>query len=374
MNKTSKIILAILVLVIIVVLIVILYKPAPKGTIKIGAILPLTGTQAYIGQDMKEGIDLAVEEFNNQGGVNRKLIEVVYEDSQGDPKIAISSFNKLKGFGDINLFITTLSHVTLALAPLAEEAKNPMFTIAVSPSILDAGEYIFVNNFNGEQELGYLIDFIISKFQYKKLAIIAQNVEFGIQYRDVLERKWREKNGLIVATELFDSSATDYRTQLTKIKNADPDFIYVVGYAPHIARVLVQSKELGIQKRLFSYWGAQEKSLLDTAKETAEGLIFPSSPFSQETVSYFFEKYKPKYNREPHYRAGLSYDIIGILLEALKKCDTDSSKTVCIKEKIYAIEDYPGVTGLTSVTPEGGTTKEIVIWEVKNGQFVPYEE
>jgi branched-chain amino acid transport system substrate-binding protein len=372
MNKTTKIIGGIIVLAIIV-LIVVFYKPAPKETIKIGAILPLSGTNAYIGQDMREGIDMAVEEINKKSGVNRKLIEIIYEDSAGDPKIAISSFNKLYGLEDVKLFITTLSNVTLALAPLAEENETPMFTIACSPSILDAGEYTFVNNFNGEQELGFLANFIISKFQFKKLGIIAQNTEFAIQYKDVLERRWKERGGDMVANELFDNSATDYRTQLLKIKNANPDFIYVVGYSPHITRVLIQARELGIQKQFFSYWGAQEKKLLEDAGDTAEGLIISSSPFSKETAAEFFEKYEPKYNREPHYKAGLSYDIVGMLVKALKKCDVDSSKTICIKDEIYKIIDYPGVTGSTSVTDKGDTTKEIIIWEVKNGQFVPYE-
>lgn len=379
MNKTLKNIIAIIVVIIIAIGIWygVTKKPAPPKTtepIKIGAILPLTGQNSYIGQDMQEGIDLAVEEINSGGGIDNKLVKVIYEDSQGDPKIAISVFNKLKDIEGINLFVTTLSHVTLALASLAEESKTPMFTIAVSPSILDAGEYTFINNFDGTQELGFLVDFIISNFEYKKLAIIAQNVEFGIQYKDVLEREWKEKDRTITAIELFDSSATDYRTQLTKIKNSNPDFVYVVGYSPQITRILVQAKELGIEKRIFSYWGAQEKKLLADAKEAAEGLILPSSPFSKKTAPQFFGRYENKYGKDPHYRAGLSYDIVGILIEALRKCNNNPFETVCIKDKLYTIENFPGVTGSTSVTPGGGTTKEIIIWEVKNSGFVPYEK
>ncbi len=378
MTKTSKIIIGVIIAVIIIggIWYGLSRKPSgeKKEIIKIGAILPLTGKQAYIGQNMREGIDLAIEEINNQGGLDNKLIEVVYEDSQGDPKLAISGFNKLRDVGSVNLFITTLSHVTLALAPLAEEAKTPMFTIAVSPSILDAGEYTFVNNFNGEQELGFLVDFIISNFEFQKLAIIAQNVEFGIQYKDVLERKWREQDRIVTTIELFDSSATDYRSQLTKIKNSNPDFIYVVGYSSHITRILVQAKESGIEERIFSYWGAREKELLANAGEAAEGLIFPFSTFSRETAFQFFEKFEAKYNKEPHYRTGLAFDIIGIFRESLEKCNVDPSNTVCVKDKIYTVNNYPGVTGLTLVTQEGGTTKEIIILEVKNGEFVRYQE
>lgn len=373
-NNTTKWIIGIIV--VLVVVVGVWYglskQQKEQGVIKIGAILPLSGTNAYIGQDLKEGADLAVEEINNGGGIDGKLIKVIYEDSQGDPKVAISAFNKLNEVEGINLFVTTLSNVTLALAPLVEKNKLPMFTIAVAPSILNAGDYIFINNFNGEQELGYLVDFIISKFQFKKLAIIAQNTEFAIQYKDVFERKWKEKNRPITAIELLDNSATDYRTQLAKIKNSNPDFIYVVGYSPQITRILIQAKELGIQKPIFSYWGAQEKKLLTDAGGAAEGLIFPSSPFSKKTAPQFFEKYETKYSKEPNYRAGLAFDIMGIFKEALEKCSVDFSNTVCVKDKIYAVDNYPGVTGLTSVTQKGDTTKEIIIWQVKNGEFVPY--
>jgi len=362
-------------------LVLLFFAPKPTGlislqekpAIKLGAILPLSGKTAYIGQDMRQGIDLAVQEINAKGGIGGRQLEIIFEDSAGDPKLALSAFNKLK-IQNVDLFITTLSHVTLALAPLAEESKSPMFTIAVAPSILDAGKFTFVNNFNGAQELGFLVDFIAYEFEYKKLAIIAQNVEFGVQYKDVLEGEWQEAGGSITAVELFESSATDYKTQLMKIKEAEPDFIYVVGYNPHIIRVLTQARELGIEKSFFSYWGAQEKKLLENARETAEGLIFPSSPFSKQTAPQFFAKYEANYGREPHYRAGLAYDIIGMLTEALQKCNADQHNTTCIRDKIHEIQDYPGVTGSTSITEKGGTTKEIVIWKVQNGEFVLFNK
>lgn len=344
-----------------------------EETIMVGAILPLSGNNAYIGQDMRQGIDLAVEEINSRGGIGNKQLMVIYEDSQGDPKIGISAFNKLKQIQSVDLFVTTLSGVTLALAPLAEESRSPMFTIAVAPSILDAGEYIFINNFNGEQELGVLADFIESRFGYQQLAIIAENTEFSVQYKDVLEREWQKRNRIVTESQLFESSATDFKTQLLKIKDSNPEAVYIVAYAPNITRILVQARELGIEKQMFTYWGAQEKSLIENARNAAEELIFPSSPFSKETASQFFNKYEAKYGKEPHYRAGLAYDIIGMFADAVQKCGSKTADTECIKGEIYEIKNYPGVTGETSITKEGGTTKEIVIWQVKNGEFVPFE-
>lgn len=340
-----------------------------KKTVKIGAILPLTTENAYIGQDWREGVELFVAEFNEK---NRKeKIEVVFEDSQSDPKTAIIAFNKLKEIDGANVFVTTLSSITLALAPLAEKSKVPLFTIATAPSIRERGEFVFVNNFSGEQELSFFVDFIEKNFSFKKLSILAQNNDLGVEYNAVLQKKWK---GNIVATEFFDNTATDYRTQLAKIKNAEPDFVFIVGYAPHLSRILPQAKGLGIKAPFFSGWFAHEKQIIETAKDAAEGLTFTSSTFGQESAPEFFEKYQARFGREPHYRSGLAFDIMGMLAAAIEKCGWDTANTECVKDKIYEIKNYNGVTGSTTVNSDGGTTKEITVWQIKNGGFVKFEE
>jgi len=342
-----------------------------QKVIAIGAVLPLTTENAYIGDDWREGMELAVEEFNAKNPLNP--IKLFYEDSQSDPKTAVTAFNKLKDVQGITVFVTTLSSVTLALAPIAEKNKTPLFTVATAPSVLNAGEYTFVNNFSGEQEMGFFVDFVASELKYKKLAVIAQNSDVGVEYAGLLQKKFPEKGGAVVAVEFFENKAVDYRTQLAKVKESAPDFIFVVGYAPHISRILLQAKELGIKQPFFSYWAAHEKKLIEDAKGAAEGLVFTSSSFSENDAPEFFKKYAEKFGRPPHYRAGLAFDIIGMLAQSIGACNYDTENTECIKEKIYGIKDYPGITGLTTITKEGGAVKELAVWKAEGGKFLPYK-
>jgi len=149
MTNTSKIILWLLV--IIVVIIGIWYgvsrKPAEEEPIKIGAVLPLTGTESSWGADAKEGIELAVEEINSRGGIKNKKIEIIYEDGQCKPEPAVTAAQKLINVDRVSVIIGEIcSSATLAIAPITETAKVVLISPgSASPKITEAGDFIFRN-------------------------------------------------------------------------------------------------------------------------------------------------------------------------------------------------------------------------------------
>ncbi len=365
MNKFLSYGIGLVVVLLIVFLIVISFCGVNNSKIiKVGAILPLSGNNAYIGEDLKKGIELAIQDSNDP-----IVLEIIYEDCAGSPVQAVNAYNLLKQKG-VSMVVTAMSNITLAIAPLAESDKMPVFTIAVATSILNSGDYVFVNNFIGEEDINYLLQYISNKFDYNNLAIIASEAEFGKQYLGILEKGWKAEGKKVVLKEVYPLNNVDFATIILKLKDANPDVVYMIGYASELSEILIELKKQDVNLPVFSYWGAQEQTIINAAKIAAEGLIVTSSPFDEKTEPIFFKMFNEKYGYNPNYRAGLAYDIIKMYYYVGNICGSNKE---CIKTELYKIKDFNGVTGLTTIVSDGGTLKPFAIWQVKDGQFVKYE-
>jgi hypothetical protein len=133
-------------------------------------------------------------------------------------------------------------------------------------------------------------------------------------------------------------------------------------------------QNLDINASLFSYWGAVDKLIFDDPN-VKDNLIASFANFNKNSSKEFFKKYDEyysteDYNKEPNYRAGLSYDIINMYNLVLEKCNFNDNDTDCIKTELYKIKDFNGATGLTTINADGGTTKELVIMQKQGNKFV----
>lgn len=350
---------------------VLTFSCAKKEEIKIGAILPLTGEGAKYGQSAKRGIDLAVEEINLKGGIKGKKLTVVYEDSKGDPKEGTSAIQKLITMEKVPAIIGAMaSSVTLAVAPIAEKNKVVLLSPASSaPKITYAGDYIFRNCYSDLYEGRKMAHYIYNETTYRKIAIIHINNDYGIGLRDAFRGEFTKLGGNVTATETYGFGTTDFRTQISKIKDANPDAVYIVGYA-EMGRLLVQAKELGLKVPFFSCIMFEDPDILKVAGEVAEGIVytFPSyNPESKEdVVANFVSSFEKKYNQKPDGFAANAYDALKILVVAIKE---GGEKSQQIKKALYSIKNYPGVTGETSFDKNGDVIKLIGIKRVEKGDF-----
>ncbi len=374
MAKTSKIIIGIIIAVIVIggIWYEANRKPAEKGVIKIGVILPLTGNAATYGVSAKEGIDLALEELNV---AQKRKLELVYEDDQCDPEKAVSAAQKLINIDNVKIIIGHIcSSAALAVAPIAEKNKVILFSPGAStPEYKNAGDYIFRNRQDISNEVIKTAE-IVRNFKADKIAIIYINNDYGLASRKVFSEKFKKLGGDVIAEENYQPDSTDFRTQLIKIKKVKPNGIFLAGQIKDSAMVIKQASELGIKTQFFSTIGVEGKELIEIAGPAAEDIIY-TSPFfdvkSNETVvKNFIDKFKQKYKKEPTYVfAANAYDALMILNLIIKKC---GDNTDCIKNELYKIRDYPGVSGKTTFDEYGEVDKPLMIKTVKNGQFVPY--
>jgi len=202
-----------------------------KEEIKIGVMTPLTGESAKYGQDIKRGYDLATEEINEKGGIQGKKLLLIYEDDEGKPDKAVSAAQKLIQRDKVSVILGALwSSPTLAVAPIAEKNKVVLLSSgSSSPKITDAGDYIFRNEISeayGAKESAKLY----FNAGFKKIATIYINNDYGIGVRDITKEIYEQLGGVVTTSEAFEQDEKDFRTQLLKIKETNPEAILIVSY------------------------------------------------------------------------------------------------------------------------------------------------
>ena len=216
-----------------------------KETVRIGAILPLTGEQASYASQLKKGMDLAVD-LNNLN--KNKKIELLYEDDQGDAKKALSAYRKIKDFNNVKLIIGGMfSSQTLAIAPSAERERVILLSPTASAiDITDAGDYIFRIYPSDIYDGLFLSNFALTVLNAKSVAIIYEQISSIVAVTNKFEDTFKLKGGSIIYEAGYLSDVTDFRPMLSKLKQVNPDLIFIPGNLIPITNLLIQAKEMGI--------------------------------------------------------------------------------------------------------------------------------
>jgi len=377
MNKTLQIIIGIIIIIVIIVLVIIFYKPTSKETIKIGAILPLSGSNSVYGELSRRGIDIAVEEINANGEVDSDVLKVIYEDSQSKSEPAIAAFNKLVSIDNVKIVLTEVSSVALAISPLANENKVIQMDIgSTTPKYASKDDYTFRTSINAYFFAEAMSRKLLDK-DIKKLAILYINNDWGIGYKDKFKESFI-KEGEILIEENFLPDSLDFRTQITKIKEKNFPAMLLISHIKETSRLLNQIKELGLNVSIYSdVYSVENQEIIDIAKEAAEGIIYIAPKFDTErkdrTFQDYKEAYQKKFNEIPESLSAQAYDAIKILVKAIKQCNY-SDNTTCLKDELYKVKNFSGVSGNITFNKYGEIEDKPVMFKIiKNGEFVPYE-
>ena len=341
--------------------------------IKIGAILPLTGDGAVYGEKIKKGIQQGLEELNQKNGVKGKKVSIIYEDDKLDPKGGLNAFQKLSQVDKVPIIIGPISSgVVLTIAPKANETK----TVVLSPyasnyKITDAGDYIF-RIYPSDSVQGVEGANLANRLSYKKGAILYINSDYGVGLKEIFQKEFAKAGGKILISEGYDTGTTDFRGSLTKIKAVAPEFIYMPGNAVEMARILLQARELRIKTQFISTDAFLDETILKTARVATEGVMFTTLKENRdETFKNFASKFKTKYNEKPGLLESLGYDSFNVTALAIEKGGFTAEG---IKNALYGIQNYKGVTGLISFDRNGDVSKPFAIKKIINGKTVSYED
>ena len=344
------------------------------NVIKIGAVLPLTGSAAVWGENARMGLEFALDEVNESGGVNGIKVRIILEDSQSDPAKAVSALQKLISTDKVSVVIGDIaSSSVLAMAPIAEKEKVILFSPGASnPDISQAGKYIFRNWQSDALEGAVDAQFAYEVLGYRSISIVYVNNAYGNGLRSVFAQSFQLLGGEIPVSESFEQGATDIRSQLNKIKATNPEAVYMPGYPPEMALVLRQSTELGLELQFLSVQAFADPTILETAQNAADGVIFsiPEPPdTSLFVVSNFVRKYKDRYNRMPGVCSDTGYDALKIIVWAMNQSGVSGP---AIQSQLLKLSDFPGAAGVTNFDENGDVIKSFIFKTVINGEFRPY--
>ncbi|MEM3112750.1 MAG: ABC transporter substrate-binding protein [Candidatus Anstonellales archaeon] len=346
--------------------------------IVIGHIAPLTGDAAVWGKWEVEGIDLAVEEINAKGGLAGRKLRVIHEDDKADPKTAVSALQKLITTDKVKVVIgATLSSTTLACAPIAEQNKVVLLSpSAQSPKITEAGDYIF-RIFASSTVEGKHLSNLAEKFNIKSAAILYLNNDYGVGLRNVIKEKLIEKKISVLSEQGYDAETKDFKTQISKIKTVLPDALYLLGYPTDMGTVLRQIREIGFKTRIFAPNSFEGEEIIKIAKEGAEGVIYVYPILSNvEAANAIKKRFFEKYKKEMNVYNGMGYDAVNIISLAIEKSIKDKGEVngEAVKNSLYAIKDFPGITGPITFDKNGDVMdRPMEARVVKNGRFEKLE-
>ncbi len=372
MSKKIWIGLVVVLLIVVIVFVMQKKRQPQQEEIRIGAILPLTGDGAFYGESIKQAIDFAIEEINESGGIKDCKLKIIFEDSKGSPKDGVAAFTKLVSFDKVPAVIgDAVSSVTLAIAPIANEKKVVVLSpLSSSPEITNAGDFIFRNvpsDFLGGKVAAH---FAVTKQGWKSLAVLFVNNDFGAGLAKVFSEEVSVLGGEIFAKEAYSVDSTNFRTQLTKIKSANPDAIFLVSYR-EASTILIQAKELGMTSKFLGTGLLEDPKIIEIANKAAEGVFLTQLQYSADSptslTNSFVKAFTKKYNSEPSILAAYGYDSLKILASAIEKSNLTPES---IRDELYKIKDYEGVTGKISFDENGDVVQPMGVKIIQDGKFI----
>ena len=346
-----------------------------QPSIKIGAILSLTGRGSQYGKASLQGIQIAVDEVNKAGGIRGRKIDLVVEDSLSEAKNAVTAYQKLL---DVNKVVAVigpiLSDEVLAVAPEANRRQVLILAPAAgTDKIATAGPWVFRNRESANLQSVEIAKFLLKQPHPIRVGILYSVTANAISYKDALLEALGSKKDLVVLQESFAEGQTDFKTILTKVKEVSPTYVFVAGLAPEIARVLVQAREVGLETKWLATAGARDKKLLEIAGASAEGLIFgfpeldtttPGAPGAQLDA-----KLKERFQTSLDVFSANSYDAVRLIAIAAKSTGTTPDN---IRAGLLQVKHFPGAGGTTTFVGPGTVRKPITLMHVNAGSFEIY--
>ncbi|MBI4688741.1 MAG: branched-chain amino acid ABC transporter substrate-binding protein [Nitrospirae bacterium] len=341
-----------------------------EDAIKIGVAGPMTGDQAKMGTDFKNGITLAVEEWNSKGGVLGKKIIALVEDDQHDPKQAVSVANKLVNAGAAGVIGHFNSSCSIPASDVYNRAGIPMITPAsTNPQLTEKGySGVFRVCGRDDQQGKVGAEFVINNLKLKKIAVIHDKTTYGQGLADEF-KKFVKKNIDIVYYSGIIQGDKDFKTVLTSIKEKKPELIYFGGIYPEAGLLVKQARELGLDIPFMSGDGTIDPKFIEIAgAKAAEGTYLTFSPDAKKisTAKKFVEDYEKKFEEIGPYSI-YAYDATNIMLSAIKEAATTNGKAVI--EKLHSME-FGGALGKIKFDKKGDVTvAPYVVWTTKDGKF-----
>lgn len=327
--------------------------PSGKAnTFRFGVVIPLTGPGAALGDLIKRGLDLGLEDVN--ANASGKRLEAIYEDSKTNPNQGLTAFRKLVDVDNVDFVLVGFSTVCNAVAPVAEESKVLMVGMTTSmPGLTEGRQYVIRLFPNADMLAGTIADYATTRFS--RVAVIYAEDEYGKNTFTTFRNKFEKDNRSVVFSESFKPTETEFRSIVAKMMDAKPDAVYLPGYGPGYIALINQIRERDANIPIMGDSPLTNPPVYRAAGNAVEGVIVPGTPLDAamaETPAQqaFLERYRQRFNENPSINVTINYDFIQLLAAAVEKTDRSPE---AIRNYFLSQSPYKGLVGEIRYEPNG---------------------
>lgn len=359
-------------------------------TLKVGAVLSLTGSLAGLGEPARRAIEVEVERINAEGGVDGVPVEVLFEDDATDEARSVAATSRLIEQEGV-LAIIGGSGTAQSMAMRQEVVRDEVVQVALAGGSVvtdDFSPWVFQTPWPNR----VVVPFILRNLQEEgitRIGIIAESGGYGKDGQDVTEANVADFDIEIVAVEQFNRGDTDMTPQLTKIRAESPDAVLMWAAGAEAATIMKNNAALGAGEpmRFFGAPGNARREFVEGSGEAAEGFVFAAGHIlvpetygvgteAYEVATGFIERYEARWNEPPDIFAGHAYDAIHIIVEAMRRLPAGFD-TVDLRDEIEATSGLVSVGGTFTFSPtdhNGMSESDLTMYVIEGGEWVPLEE
>lgn len=340
--------------------------------IKIGLITPETGEVSSYGLSVRDAVKLGIENLNASGGLLGKEVQLITYDDKGNAVDAVNAAQRLIEKDNVSIIIgPVITPCVLSVAPIAQEKKIAMITpTGTGDTITDMGDYIFRACYKDSFQGRVMAKFAIDELKFNKAAVIfdvANDYSVGVQKAFVEE--FKALGGEIVTIQSYASGDPDFNAQLTKIKNAKPDVLFIPDYYSSAGPITFQARQQGLSIPFLGVDGWDSPEMFELAGGAEEGAYIVNHYSSDDdslATQDFIRSYKEKYGKAPDAFAALGYDAVYLVVDAIRRAG--STDRIAIKEALAVAKDVVAATGTISLDETGSPIKDAVILQYVGGK------
>lgn len=307
-----------------------------EDSVKVGIVLPLTGDQAKFGEVEKLSFELALEEINAAGGINGKKLELLIEDDTGRPEVGRSVVEKLINKDKVVLIGGGYSSsVTYAVAGVCQQNRIPfVVNTGSADNITTSGwDYIFRINPPASEYSMAVENLLTEVVKPKTIVILYENSLFGTTSAKAFEDSCKKLGFKVLMKEGYEHGGIDYKPVLIRVKQANPDVVYMVSYVMDAALLMKQAKELRLTPKIFIGGGAgfTLPEFVQNAGAASEKVI--SATLWHQVLPYpgamdYYNKFVAKFNKDTEYHGAEAYACCYVIADALKRAKSFQSADI----------------------------------------------
>ena len=345
---------------------------ASEDVILIGEYGSMTGETATFGLSTHAGIELALEEANAAGGINGKQIKIISYDDRGDTGEAGTVVTRLITSDKVVAILGEVaSSLSLAAGRVAQQYGVPMISPAsTNPAVTEIGPMVFRVCFIDPYQGSVCAKFMGNDLKATKAAVLYdQSQAYSTGLREAFVKAFTEQGGTIVTEQSYGKGDQDYSAQLTTIRDANPEAIFVPGYYTEVGNIAIQARKLGITVPLVGGDGWDSAKLTEIGGAALDGCYYSNHYSPEDTrpeVQEFVAKLKAKTGQVPDTMAALGYDAARILFDAIKRSPSLGKDDLA--KAIGETKDFPGVTGIITLDENRNAQKSAVILQIKDSK------